>query len=118
MRSIARLFLLSMVVLFASFAFAGDCSGPDDCAAPPDNGSKAAACGGVICGWYLYKRSRKPDDDSSEGEGEVDDQQVLFGDAGTDAEPKPPAEPPKEEPKAPKKDILNQPLGGDDDKVF
>lgn len=37
---------------------AGDCSGPDDCAAVPDNGTRAAIAGGIVAGILLYRRTR------------------------------------------------------------
>jgi len=38
---------------------AGDCSGPDDCAAIPDNATKAAVGGAIIAGYCLVIRSRR-----------------------------------------------------------
>ncbi len=74
--------------------------------------------GGVPPGPREKDKGRtKPEVEPEEKEeGEVDDQQVLFGHARDI--PKPSPEPPKEESEAPpKRDILNESLGGDD-KVF
>ncbi|HXZ26753.1 MAG TPA: hypothetical protein VEG08_02020 [Terriglobales bacterium] len=77
------------LLLFATPAFAGDCSGPDDCGSIPDNGTKAACGGGVLAGCVLYERSRKKKDDE-EGEGPSTDDDSLFGGGGGQDTPQPP----------------------------
>jgi hypothetical protein len=54
-----RLFALAilMLLLLPFPARAGDCSGPDDCAAVPDNGTRAAIGGGIVAGILLYRRT-------------------------------------------------------------
>ena len=47
-----------MLLLLPFPARAGDCSGPDDCAAVPDNGTRAAIAGGIVAGILLYRRTR------------------------------------------------------------
>lgn len=47
-----------MLLLLPFPARAGDCSGPDDCAAVPDNGTRAAIGGGIVAGILLYRRTR------------------------------------------------------------
>lgn len=69
------------LMFFATPAWAGDCSGPDDCGSIPDNGTKAACAGGVLAGCVLYERSRKKKDDE-EGEGPSTDDDSLFGGGG------------------------------------
>lgn len=71
--------LLCLLVFFSGTLMAGDCSGPDDCSAPPDNASKAAAGGGALVGAYIYVKSREKDDQPDYGEGEAEDVDALLG---------------------------------------
>ena len=69
---------LCFTVLTAQRAHAGDCSGPDDCGAIPDNATKAAAGGGIVAGGAAATRGKKkPEKDY--GSGEATDQDALFG---------------------------------------
>jgi hypothetical protein len=62
-------------------AQAGDCASPDDCAAIPDNGTKAACGLGILAGYGLYQRSQKQKQkpDPEEGSGASTDESLLFG---------------------------------------
>ena len=64
-------------VLTQGSARAGDCSGPSDCGAIPDNATKAAAGGGIVAGAGAASRRKKPEKDY--GSGEATDEDWLFG---------------------------------------
>lgn len=51
--------IFALLVLGQPLAYAGDCSGPDDCGAIPDNGTRAAIGGAIVGGIVLYGRSRR-----------------------------------------------------------
>lgn len=53
------LLIFTLLVLYRPAAWAGDCSGPDDCGAIPDNGTRAAVGGAIAGGIVLYRRSRR-----------------------------------------------------------
>jgi hypothetical protein len=67
---------LCFAVLIEERAHAGDCSGPSDCSAIPDNATKAAAAGGIVAGAAAASRKKKKkgkDVDEGEGKGAKDD---------------------------------------------
>ena len=67
---------LCLGVIAQGRAYAGDCSGPDDCGVIPDNATKAAAGGGIIAGAAAASRKKKKkgkDVDEGEGKGAKDD---------------------------------------------
>lgn len=66
-----------LAVLTQGTARAGDCSGPSDCGAIPDNATKAAAGGGIAAGAAAAARKKKPEKDL--GAGEATDEDSLFG---------------------------------------
>lgn len=60
MNKIRQALMLALTCLcLLSPVWAGDCSGPDDCAAVPDNGTRAAIGGAVLAGIVLFERSRR-----------------------------------------------------------
>ena len=70
--------VLCFAVLTQGSARAGDCSGPDDCGAIPDNATKAAAGGGIVAGaGAAGRKKKKPEKDY--GSGEATDEDSLFG---------------------------------------
>jgi len=70
--------LLCLMVLTQGSARAGDCSGPSDCGAIPDNATKAAAGGGLVAGTAAATRKKKkPEKDY--GSGDATDEDALFG---------------------------------------
>ena len=77
-----KLFLLALgvlwLLLFASPAWAGDCSGPDDCGAIPDNATKAGTTIAVATGAAVAGRKKK-DDDITYGSGDASDLDAIFG---------------------------------------
>lgn len=105
-RTIAiRLGISFLFLLFSTPLWAGDCSGPDDCGAIPDNTTGACglagagACIALACG-----KKHKDEDDPKLGEGDASDLDTLFGspdssaatggaDAGTAQPPKPRPDP-------------------------
>ena len=62
-------------------AHAGDCSGPDDCGAVPDNGTRAAIGGGIVAGILLYGRSRRSKNGESAQEEPPENADPKFGTA-------------------------------------
>ena len=60
---------LCLAVLTQGSARAGDCSGPSDCGAIPDNATKAAAGGGIVAGAAAATRKKKKGKELDEGEG-------------------------------------------------
>jgi hypothetical protein len=59
---------LCFAVLTQGSARAGDCSGPSDCGAIPDNATKAAAGGGIVAGGAAATRKKKKKDVQEEEE--------------------------------------------------
>lgn len=84
-----KLFWLAAGVLWlllcASPAWAGDCSGPDDCGAIPDNATKAGTTIAIATGAAVAGRKKK-DDDYSYGSGDATDEDALFGSGGGDGD--------------------------------
>lgn len=79
--------------MLSSFAFAGDCGGPDDCTAPRDNAVKAAGGAAVATGIALVLRGNGDDgqdeeEDKDEEKGEADATDVNKALGGDDTEPK------------------------------
>ena len=60
---------------------AGDCSGPDDCAAVPDNGTRAAIGGGIVAGILLYLRTRRNTNGQAAQEEPAENADAKFGTA-------------------------------------
>lgn len=60
---------------------AGDCSGPDDCAAVPDNGTRAAIGGGIVAGILLYRRTRRNTNGQTAQEEPPENADAKFGTA-------------------------------------
>lgn len=69
------------LVLCPISARAGDCSGPDDCGAVPDNGTRAAIGGGIVAGILLYGRSRRSKNGESVQEESAENADPKFGTA-------------------------------------
>ena len=109
---------ICLSVLTQGRARAGDCSGPDDCGAIPDNATKAAAAGGALAGAAVATRKKKEEDDPTYGSGEASDLEAIFGKPDqTPSEPEPetgetdPEPKPSEAKPGGKDDIFNRPLG-------
>jgi hypothetical protein len=72
--------LFALLLFFQLPACAGDCSGPDDCAAIPDNGTRAAVGGALVCGILLYSRSqRRKAGQAAQGAPSPEEQDPRFG---------------------------------------
>lgn len=76
-----------MLLLLPFPARAGDCSGPDDCAAVPDNGTRAAIAGGIVAGILLYRRTRSKKNGQPAQDELTENADAKFG----TADPSPPA---------------------------
>ena len=87
-RTIAiRLGITFLFLLFSAPLWAGDCSGPDDCGAIPDNTTGAAGIAGAGAGIAVATGMKKKDEDEPElGSGEATDEDALFGGADSSAD--------------------------------
>ncbi len=92
--TLSRRLVLLMVLLFFGclFAWAGDCSGPGDCSAIPDNATKGAVIISVFAGAGLAVRTMSGDDDDEAGDDGADDD---GGDKPKDDNPDQPKPPEK-----------------------
>jgi len=98
-RTIAiRLGIAFLFLLFSTPLWAGDCSGPDDCGAIPDNTTGACGLAGAGAG-IAIACGKKDKDEPDLGSGEATDEDQLFGGgsssggqeiAGSPAKPPPP----------------------------
>jgi hypothetical protein len=99
---------LAAMTLIYSPALAGDCASPDDCAAIPDNATRATALlaigAGVLIGAKILRRARPGSVPLGD---EDDDEAVPDGGAATGApDPSPP--------QSPKSAPFDRPLGEDE----
>jgi hypothetical protein len=80
-RTIAiRLGIAFLFLLFSAPLWAGDCSGPDDCGAIPDNTTGAAGIAGAGAGIAIATgMKKKEEDEATLGEGDASDLDTLFG---------------------------------------
>ena len=107
------LVIVGMLLLYTPALWAGDCSEPSDCGAIPDNGTKAAVCGGILIGCGLYERKRRKDKEKpSEDEGDATDENALFGTADPGGSPDNAApDPPTSAPSPSPRGVPDGPLG-------
>ena len=86
MNKLCKILILAALIglCLLSPAWAGDCSGPDDCAAVPDNGTRAAIGGAVLAGIVLFERSRRKRNNQAAGEEAPQNADARFGTADPD----------------------------------